>query len=70
MNERLLSTREAASFLGLCQETLKRWRTAGGGPEYVRVSANRARYEAASLARFVEERKRTSTADPGPTRGK
>ena len=70
MNERLLSTSEAAHYLGLDSGTLKRWRTKGTNPPlpYTKVSANRARYSLEALREFVEARTRRSTCDPGPGR--
>ncbi|HEX7600615.1 MAG TPA: helix-turn-helix domain-containing protein [Polyangiaceae bacterium] len=65
-DERLLSTMEAAHYLGLDTGTLKRWRTRGAGPSYMKVSANRARYSLESLRAFLAARKRQHTADPGP----
>lgn len=64
-NERLLSTSEAAHFLGLDPGTLKRWRTKGGGVPYAKISANRCRYSLDALKAFVAERTRRNTADPG-----
>jgi predicted site-specific integrase-resolvase len=69
-DERLLTTMEAAQFLGLDTGTLKRWRTRGVTPPlpYVKVSANRARYSPAALKAFVAERTRQNTAQD--TRGR
>jgi predicted DNA-binding transcriptional regulator AlpA len=60
--ERLLSTSEAAHYLGLDPGTLKRWRTKGGGPPFSKVSANRARYSLEALKAWTAERTRRSTS--------
>lgn len=66
-DERLLSTSEAARFLAVDSGTVKRWRTKGGGPPYAKISANRCRYSLDALKKFVDERTRRNTADPGPS---
>lgn len=67
-DERLRSTMEPANFLTVDSGTLKRWRTKGGGPPYVKISANRCRYSLEALKAWAAERTRRSTADPGPGR--
>ena len=62
----LLTEREAASILGFTQSALQAWRLKGGGPRFVKISARAVRYRLEDLEVFVEERLRTSTADPGP----
>lgn len=62
-DERLLTTSEVAHYLGLDSGSLKRWRTRGGGPPYVKVSANRCRYSFEALKAWAAERTRRSTAD-------
>lgn len=61
--ERLLSTSEAAHYLGLDPGTLKRWRAKGGSPPYVKISANRARYSLEALKAWAAERTRRSTSE-------
>ena len=69
-SERLLSTMEAAHYLGLDPGTLKRWRTRGVNPplSYVKVSANRCRYALETLKEWQVLQTRQHTADPGPGR--
>lgn len=63
---RLLTEREAATLLGFTPSALQAWRLKGGGPRFVKISARAVRYRPQDLEVFVEERLRTSTADPGP----
>ena len=56
----------AAVYLGYSPRTLQGWRTRGGGPVFVKVSATSVRYRKADLDRFIESKLRTSTSDPGP----
>jgi predicted DNA-binding transcriptional regulator AlpA len=62
-DERLLSTSEAAHYLAADSGTLKRWRTKGGGPPYVKISANRCRYSFEALRAWTAERTRRNTAE-------
>ena len=64
--EELLTTPDAARVLGMKPAALENWRWRGEGPPYVRVTARAIRYRRADLERFIEERLRCSTSDPGP----
>jgi len=64
--DRLLNEREAAALLGYTVRALQNWRLRGGGPIYVKVSERSIRYRRPDLTAWVEQRLRTSTADPGP----
>ena len=61
----LIGQKEAAKFLDLKPRTLEVWRHLGDGPPFVRVSARCVRYRRQDLERWVAERVRTSTSDPG-----
>lgn len=61
----LLTEKQAARFLGFSARTLQSWRSRGGGPRYVSVSPRCVRYRPEDLRRWIEERVRTSTSDPG-----
>lgn len=61
----LLAEKEAAKFLGFSERTLQKWRSVGGGPKFVHVSARAVRYRQSDLELWVEERVRTSTSDTG-----
>lgn len=65
MADRLLRPREAAAFLGLTPRFLEMRRFRGGGPPFIRVSGRCVRYMLSDLLFWVEERRRTSTADTG-----
>jgi predicted DNA-binding transcriptional regulator AlpA len=60
----LLTTGEAASFLGVAESTLNKWRMAGNGPRYAKLGAL-VKYRVADLHAFVETRTRQSTATDG-----
>ena len=64
MNVKLLTTAEAAEFLGLAKPTLDCWRSRGGGPVFRRVGRRAVRYDLADLQIFAGDR-RKSTSDPG-----
>lgn len=64
--EPLKSTEEAAQLVRLRPQTLRSLRSKGGGPDFIKLAPNRVAYRTADLERFVESRRRTSTADPGP----
>ena len=61
----LLAEKEAAKILGFSERTLQKWRSVGGGPRFVQVSARAVRYRQVDLDSWIEERIRTSTSDPG-----
>ncbi|MFE7609221.1 helix-turn-helix transcriptional regulator [Streptomyces celluloflavus] len=49
----LIDTERVAHRLGVCAETLRRWRRRGTGPEYVRLSRNVVRYEVSAVERWL-----------------
>lgn len=67
--EPLKNTNEAAEVLTLKPQTMRSLRSRGGGPAFIRLSSNRVAYRSEDLARWIESRKRTSTADPGNGQG-
>jgi len=60
----VLTTPEAADYVGLSPATLETMRTRGGGPIFAKLGA-RVVYERDDLDRWLSERKRASTSDPG-----
>jgi excisionase family DNA binding protein len=55
----LYSPKEAAQILGIHEHTLYKWRAAGEGPPYVKVSERpraRVRYEREGLRAWLEAR--------------
>ena len=57
----ILTTREAASYLGLAMTTLNKWRCHGGGPVFVKLG-RAVRYRREDLNVFVEQRSVLSTS--------
>jgi excisionase family DNA binding protein len=52
MREKLLTEIEAAELLALSAKTLRRWRWAGKGPEFVKIGGA-VRYRTTDLDAFV-----------------
>lgn len=63
----LVDTPRAAEILHLTPRALEERRRRGGGPPYVRLSATCVRYRLSDLARWIEERTYTSTAEESTT---
>jgi predicted DNA-binding transcriptional regulator AlpA len=62
----LLSSREAASLLGVRPLTLRKWRCDGTGPRFVRLGTgrrSRAAYRLSDLEAWLEARSFSSTAE-------
>ena len=59
----LLTTKEAAYFLGVTTRYLENRRCVGGGPQYVHISARMIRYRRADLDRWIQERIKSSTSE-------
>jgi len=60
--EALLTTAEAADFLGLSPRTLEGLRRKGGGPAFVALSRNVVRYQPSALRSWIESRSVPHTA--------
>ena len=63
--DQLLSTQEAADYIGIKPGTLRKWRWHGTGPSYVRLGrSKRARvvYRASDLTSWLSERVHTDTS--------
>jgi predicted site-specific integrase-resolvase len=58
----LLTPVQAAERLGVSPQVLERWRGAGGGPVFVKLSGKFVRYRQQDLDAFVETNCRHSTA--------
>lgn len=65
MNERLLTTKEAAKYLGLSKAFLERDRWAGAKIPFLKVGSRAVRYRLTDLEAFLASRVRYSTSDPG-----
>ena len=62
MQDHLLTTKEAAAFLGVSKAFLERDRWAGAEIPFVRVGSRAVRYQLSELEAFVRSRVRKSTA--------
>jgi hypothetical protein len=60
----LVDEHRAAEILGLKVSTLRRWRWAGSGPQFIKLGAA-VRYDPQALSGFVEAGRRRSTSDRG-----
>ena len=61
----VLSTAQAAEYLGVRRRTLETWRRNGAGPPFISISKRCVRYRKTDLDRWLEERVRRSTSDEG-----
>jgi excisionase family DNA binding protein len=57
----VLTAEQAAEYLQVPAETLRRWRSLGVGPRHAKVGRH-VRYRQAALDRWLEERERESAA--------
>ncbi len=68
----ILSTLEAAEFLGVAVQTLAVWRCRGGGPAFIRLSSTgrggRVGYRASDLESWLSERRAFSTSEEAVAR--
>ncbi len=62
-HKKMLSTPEAASYLGLGKSTLDKLRLTSGGPRYVSYG-RRVAYDPADLDEWLNAGKRSSTSEP------
>jgi hypothetical protein len=53
--DRMLTTKQAATILGMAAETLKKWRQRGTGPKYLRFPDGTIRYRLSVIMKFLEE---------------
>ena len=63
----LLTTTQAAEYVGLSPRTLERYRVTGEGPRHLKVG-RRVLYRPADLDEWLADKVRRSTSDPGPNR--
>ncbi len=59
---KLLTARQAGELLGVSPETLERWRGAGTGPAFVKLSGRYVRYQQDDLEAFIQNARRNSSA--------
>ena len=67
MKERLLTTKEAAQFLGVSKAFLERDRWAGAQIPFIRVGARAVRYRVADLEAFMNSRRNSSIQEAANT---
>ena len=65
---KLLTTNEAAEWLGLSPRTLERYRVTGEGPKFRKIG-RWVRYTVADLEAWLEGCTRSSTSDDGSAAG-
>ena len=65
MQTTLLTTTEAAQFLGVSKAFLERDRWAGARVPFIKIGSRAVRYRQDDLDRYVESRMRKSTSDIG-----
>jgi hypothetical protein len=59
--DRLLSTVEAGTYLGVSPRTLEDWRLRGGGPLFRKVGPKLVRYLLSDLLAFIGQASRANT---------
>jgi predicted DNA-binding transcriptional regulator AlpA len=62
MADDLLTSKQVAALLGMTDRSLERWRTAGDGPRFIRLSRRTIRYRRADIDAFLAARVYDSTA--------
>lgn len=65
MKENLLTTRQAASFLGVSMAFLERDHWAGARIPFIKVSARTVRYRKSDVEAYLDAQMRRSTSDKG-----
>ena len=63
MSERLLTTQEAADYLGISSSFHERDRWAGAQIPFVRVGRRTVRYQLSELDNYIAGKTRTNTTD-------
>ncbi len=66
MENSLLSTKTAATYLGVSAAFLERDRCYEGRIPFIRVGSRAVRYRPTDLDAYIERQQRRNTADPGP----
>lgn len=65
MNQALLTTEQAAHFLGVSKAFLERDRWAGARIPFIKIGTRAVRYRHSDLAAYISGRVRQSTSDSG-----
>lgn len=69
MNHKLLTTEQAARYLGVSKSFLERDRWAGARIPFVKVGSRAVRYRLTDLEAYLERQTRLSTSDTGGLHG-
>lgn len=69
MNQHLLTTKQAASYLGLSAAFLERDRWAGARVPFVKLGTRSIRYRVSDLDQYIQNCLRLSTSDCGANTG-
>lgn len=67
MSMKLLRTTEAAELLGLSPKYLRKLRSTGRGPNFIRMSSRLCLYHEDELARWLKTAGERSKKQPAPT---
>ena len=62
--DRLMNEKEAAELLCYSVRALQNWRSRGGGPKFIKVSARSVRYRRRDLLDWIDAHTVTSTSQP------
>ncbi len=65
MEQRLMTTKEAAHYLGLSKAFLERDRWVGGRIQFIKVGSRAVRYNRDDLDAYIASKVRRSTSDRG-----
>lgn len=65
MEQRLLTTKEAAQYLGLSKAFLERDRWLGARIPFIKVGSRAVRYRLSDLNSYLDSKVRRSTSDRG-----
>lgn len=63
MNHKLLTTKEAARYLGVSASFLERDRWAGARIPFIKLGSRAVRYELSTLDAYIASQERRSTSD-------
>jgi excisionase family DNA binding protein len=63
MTNKLLTTKEAARYLGVSEAFLERDRWAGARIPFVKIGSRAVRYQHAELDAYIQQQRRCSTSE-------
>jgi predicted DNA-binding transcriptional regulator AlpA len=52
-----MNSKDAASYLGVSEATMKRWRQTSSGPEYIRLGERSIKYRKSDLDKYILDRR-------------